>query len=249
MLIDLSREVTNTVGEPDEVTITVLTHEDGAELLGERFGITKDDFPDSMAINNERLSLTTHTSTHMDSPYHYGPISEGKKAKRIDEVPLEWCVNNGIVIDLSSSTSEEPITKNEISEYLKKYELILTPLTIVFINTGSDNKWGSQEFFTNFRGVSRDAIDFLLDFGVKVIGVDSFSVDPPFDKMLKRYDECRDSSVLWPAHILGRSREYCQIERLTNLNLLPKNRTFQVFCAPIKLKKLGAAWCRVIAVV
>ena len=39
MLIDLSREVTNTVGEPDEVTITVLTHEDGAELLGERFGM------------------------------------------------------------------------------------------------------------------------------------------------------------------------------------------------------------------
>lgn len=249
LLIDLSREISNVAGEPDEVSVEVLSHEEGAKVLGEKFGLTQYDFPDNMAINNERISLTTHTGTHMDSPYHYGPSSEGKIAKRISDIPLEWCVNKGIMVDLSDSNSQKPVTKEEIKNYLEKYKIKLVPLTIILINTGADLKWGKPEYFTDFRGISQEALKYLLNFGVKVIGVDSFGFDPPFNRMLKDYTESKDNSFLWPSHIFGRTKEYCQIERLTNLDLLPKGDFFDVFCAPIKIRNLGAGWCRVVAIV
>ncbi len=36
----------------------------------------------------------------MDAPWHYAPTSEGKPARTIDEVPLDWCYGSGIVLDI-----------------------------------------------------------------------------------------------------------------------------------------------------
>jgi cyclase len=40
--------------------------------------------------------------------------------------------------------------------------------------------------------------------------------------------------VLWPAHFLGREREYCQIERPGNLDRLPAPFGFHFSCFPVK---------------
>jgi len=37
---------------------------------------------------SKEIQAITHTGTHVDAPYHYGPTSEGKPARRIDELPL-----------------------------------------------------------------------------------------------------------------------------------------------------------------
>ncbi len=42
--------------------------------------------------------MGVHATTHIDAPWHYSPTTNGQKAKTIDEVPLEWCYGEGLVI-------------------------------------------------------------------------------------------------------------------------------------------------------
>ena len=56
-------------------------------------------------------------------------------------------------------------------------------------------------------------------------------------------------SVLWPAHFTGRRREFCQIERLANLDALPAPFGFYVSALPVKLAGAGAGWARAVAVI
>lgn len=66
--------------------------------------------------------------------------------------------------------------------------------------------------------------------------------------MIEAYRETGDASALWPAHIMGRDRPYLQIERLGNLDRLPRANGFTVSCLPIKLEHADAAWSRVVAI-
>jgi kynurenine formamidase len=53
--------------------------------------------------------------------------------------------------------------------------------------------------------------------------------------------------VLWPAHFVGRKREYCQIERLANLGALPAPTGFTVHALPVRITGAGAGWTRAVA--
>jgi cyclase len=66
--------------------------------------------------------------------------------------------------------------------------------------------------------------------------------------MIKRFLQTRDPGVLWPAHFLGRSRPYYQIERLRNLGSLPA-RGFVVMAMPVLIAGTTAAWTRAVAFV
>ena len=46
----------------------------------------------------------------------------------------------------------------------------------------------------------------------------------------------------------GIDKEYCQIEKLANLDILPSPFGFKVACFPVKLTGVSAGWCRAVAV-
>ena len=71
--------------------------------------ITKKSFPDQEFINEQRISLSVHTGTHLDAPSHFGTRCEGKKPKTIDEIPLEWCYGNGVVLNFCNKGPCEEI--------------------------------------------------------------------------------------------------------------------------------------------
>jgi kynurenine formamidase len=106
---------------------------------------------------------------------------------------------------------------------------------------------GTPGYFQRFRGVSGEATAYLVERGVRVIGVDSFGFDAPFLRMLDEYNRTGDQARLWPAHLHGREHEYCHIERLTNLGAIGRPLGFQVSCFPIKLTGGDAGWSRVVA--
>jgi kynurenine formamidase len=244
--VDLSVPLEMTESEPEPVKIEWIDHRQGACLLLKESGISADCFPDGIGINLERVQLTSHSGTHVDAPIHYGPTSsEGKKARSIDEMPLEWFFGPGLVLDCRGKNNQ--VTEKEIKHALERQNLKLEPGDIVLINTSADSLWGQAEYFTNFRGISVEATEWLINHQIKVIGVDSFGFDPPFHKMIESYKQTGNPKALWPCHILGRKREYCQIERLANLALLPTDRKFLVACFPIKLKNCGASPSRVVA--
>jgi kynurenine formamidase len=97
---------------------------------------------------------------------------------------------------------------------------------------------------TKFAGVSAQAINWLLDKGIRVIGVDSLGFDRPYPAMMKDFISKADKAVLWPAHL-----EYAHIERLANLDKLPEPFGFKVACFPTKIRDAGASFARVVAMV
>src|SRR5262245_4463903 len=103
-LIDLSVSLEHEApGEMVKPRIEYISHRAGG-LTGmmDTFGARPDDFvySDGCGWAVENLAVGSHTATHIDAPYHYGATSDGKPARRIDEVPLEWCFGPGVVLDM-----------------------------------------------------------------------------------------------------------------------------------------------------
>ena len=98
---------------------------------------------------------------------------------------------------------------------------------------------------TNAR--NPNATEFLVDAGVRLIGIDAWGLDRPFDVMAEEA-KAGDTAQLWESHVLGRTKEYCQIERLANLELLPARTGFTVYAFPYLVEGASAGWTRVVAI-
>ncbi|MEM2959145.1 MAG: cyclase family protein, partial [Candidatus Jordarchaeaceae archaeon] len=131
---------------PSEFVLPEIVHEDhkkGAELMKLVFGAGDSDLPDGLGWANDTIKLQTHTGTHLDAPWHYFPTSEGKKSKTIDEIPLEWCFSDGVVLDMRHKPDGSVITVEDIKNALNKIKYKIKPLDIVLIMTGVDKYWGT----------------------------------------------------------------------------------------------------------
>jgi kynurenine formamidase len=258
-LVDLSILVENSVSEPLKMSVERLGHEEGAKKFCQEVAdrntaksdprrLKVDNFPDCAFITLDTVTLPTHMGTHIDAPIHYGAKCEGNPARSVDELPLEWFYSNGVRLDLRHKEAGEFISIEDLKISLEVSEHILKPLDIVLLWTGTDKLWGKREYFSNAPGMSREATEWLVERGIKVIGIDTYGFDRPFVKMLEDFWRTGDSSYLWPAHFYGRDREYIQIERLCNLDRLPATG-FKVICFPLKIKGLDASWVRAVGLV
>jgi kynurenine formamidase len=254
--VDLSSCIEVNSGEVIPIEYEKIDCKQGAKLICENakkfLSIDSDkfvetSFPNHEFISKESIKLETHTGTHVDAPSHFGSPSNGEKPKTIDECPLHWFYGKGILITIKKENTDV-ITKNEIIKELNHTKIRISPENIVLINTGAYKKWGTEEYFSDFCGMSKEATEYILSFGVKVIGIDSYSFDRPFAKMINDYIATGDRGMLWPSHLLGRTKEYVHIERLANLDALTNIEDFDICCFPIKLKNMDAAWSRVVAI-
>jgi cyclase len=253
-LIDLSTPVDARQWEPEPVEHTPMSPAQGAQhmisAMREHFGLelSAEELPDGEFLNNDTFKLTVHTGTHVDAPAHYGSRASYGTPRTIDELPLDWFFQPGFVLDL---TDQPPGAAGAavLEKALGRISYQPQPFDIALLYTGADQRSGTPEYFTEFTGLDGEATHFLLDFGIKVIGTDAFSLDAPFTHILTEYRRTGDNCGLWPAHFAGREREYCQIERLANLGALPSPYGFQVSCLPIKLRGAGAGWSRAVAIV
>ena len=191
--------------------------------------------------------MGVHSTTHIDAPWHYGPTSGGKPAKKIHEVPLEWCYGPGVVIDMKHKEDFDPITVADVQGFLEREQITLAPGMIVLIKTGRDRHMGTKEFFTHGTGMSAAATDWLIDQGIKVMGIDQWGWDLPLPYLVQEAKRTNNPELFWEAHLVGIDKEYCHMEQLTNLDALPYTG-FTVSCLPIKLKDASAAPARVVAI-
>ena len=263
-IIDLSLPIDDKAFEIHHVEIERVSHAAGVEkfnrvimgktlkgkiqhLLGKRI-LRKEDVPDEEFLSLEVVHAPVHIGTHLDYSFHYGTRSEGRASKTINELPLEWCFSDGVVLDFIHKKPGEVISREDIKSALKKINYGLKVLDIVLLKTGADKFFGRRDYLINYPGVAPEAIDFMLDAGIKLIGIDALGFDRPYKFMMQDFMRTRDSAYLWPAHFFGRKREYAHIERLANLDKLP-SFGFKISCFPVKIKDAGAAWARVVAMV
>ena len=109
-----------------------------------RFECDKEDLPNGLGWANEYITLGTHVGTHMDAPWHYHPLSEGEKAKTIDELPVEWFYSDGVVIDMRHKRPGEVITSWDLKKALHEIKYDIAPFDIVLVMTGADETMGNQ---------------------------------------------------------------------------------------------------------
>lgn len=260
-IIDLSLPIDEKAFEVHKVEIERVTHAAGVEkfnrvIMGKTwlgklkyaFGariLKKEELPDEEFLSLEIVHSPVHVGTHLDYSFHYGSKSEGRASKTAEEIPLEWCYADGVKLDLSFKKPNETINAQDLESALKKINYTLKTNDIVLIRTGADKLYGSPKYFTDYPGIDISAIDFLLDRGIKIFGVDTMGIDRPYKFMLKEFLE--EKKPLYPTHFYGRKREFIHIERLGNLENLP-DFGFKVICFPVKIKQTGAAWSRVVAI-
>jgi len=230
------------------VDIKYRTHEQGAQDMLPAFDCKLEDLPGRGGWSVETLTLTTHDGTHVDAPWHYAPVSEGKKAHSIDEMPIEWFYGNGVVLDMRHKPQGAAVTTADLKAALKKINYTLKPGDIVCLQTGADRYWGTREYYNAGCGLVRESTLWLIEQGVRVIGTDAWGLDRPFNAIRADFQKSRDKTIIWSAHYAGMEKEYCQIEKLTNLEKLPRATGFKIACFPVKIRGASGGWVRVAAI-
>ncbi len=193
------------------------------------------------------VKIGTHATTHIDAPYHYADLCEGKPAKTAEQIPLELCHGDGIVIDMSAKADNDPVTIDDIQRQLRKTGAEIKPNTIVLIRTDRDRLMGTKAYPNAGPGVSLEATEWLIDQGVRVMGTDQWGWDMPLAEQIRLAKKNNDRELFWNAHLLGSKKEYFHVEQLTNLAALPPFG-FQVFLFPLKLRGASAAPVRAVAI-
>lgn len=244
-IYDLSDTLSNATSE-FEFNRHEITYLDPAETAAQSadWGLGPEYWPGGLALAAEVVTLSTHSGTHVDAPAHYGPAERGR-ARTIDEVPLEWCFGNGVLLDFRGHDRVRGITRADVEQELARIGHELEPLDIVLVMTGTDLRAPGYEL--RHPGLRVEATEFLVDRGVRLIGIDAWGLDRPFDIMIE--DAKAGRAQFWESHLLGRRKEYCQIERLANLDALPAPTGFLVAAFPVKIEGASAGWARVVAIV
>jgi kynurenine formamidase len=226
-------------------------HERGLDSMLNSFpGVKKEELPDGMAWAVETITMSTHSGTHLDAPYHYHPkMDKGKPSATIDEIPLAWCFSDGVLLDFRHKGDGDRITAEDVEKELKRIDYEIKPLDIVLVQTGAEKAWGKPEYLVTGGGMTRESTLYLTERGVRVVGIDAWSWDRPLPLIAQEFQKNRDPKVIWEAHFAGIEIGYCHMEKMANLSGIGRPHGFTVCCFPIKIKRASAGWVRPVAII
>jgi arylformamidase len=113
--------------------------------------------------NVSTLHLSAHSGTHVDAPRHF--FDEGPGAEAL---PLEMLCGRARVIAITSrkGITAEDLAKSDLSEDVR-----------VLVKTSNSRLWGSPAFRQDFIGMTESGAKYLIEHGIKVVGVDYLSVE------------------------------------------------------------------------
>ncbi|MFO8077961.1 MAG: cyclase family protein, partial [Thermoplasmatota archaeon] len=168
---------------------------------------------EKQGFNEQQISISTHTSTHIDAPYHM--LSKGKP---LSAYPIEYFIGKAVVINVC----DQQQIKADLGNVEKD--------DIVFFNTGHQSQCHTSDYFSNPPVISRKTAEELIKKHVRIVGIDSFTVD----------------SHPYPVHHLFFNHDICIVEGLIHLEQILQHR-FRCYILPLKLRKSDGAPCRVIA--
>jgi kynurenine formamidase len=247
-IVDLSVPIEESDSEPFKPTVQHMDHKMGAQVMSGIFSVPAEDLPGGLGWANDNITLITHAGTHLDAPWHYAPTAGGDRAMTIDEVPLEWCYSDGVVLDMRHKEDGDRIGVEDVVSELERISYDVKPFDIVLIMTGVDKYWGSPDYINHGPGMVKDSTLWLIEKGVRVMGIDAWGFDRPFVKITEEYQREGDASIIWEAHFAGIEHPYCHLEKLANLDSLPPHG-FKVACFPVKITGGSAGWCRPVGII
>lgn len=114
--------------------------------------------------NLSKLTLGTHTGTHMDAPWHFDDTGE-----RIHELALERLMGGAYVADLRGHA----VITQEVLEQAG----VPDSCTRLLLKTDNGHLWDDPNFRNDFVYLTGDAADWILSHKIDLIGMDYLSVE------------------------------------------------------------------------
>jgi len=245
-LIDLSAPIRPDPAEYPEPLRTEIEYSDhaaGAATIEAVFGVGSELLCEGEGWATETFTrFGTHNSTHVDAPWHYNSTIAGERAQTIDELPLEWFLAPGIVVDATDRADGEPLSAADMEDRVPRPP---AERDIVLVHTGRDAYIDEPDYIARGPGVTAEATRWLFERGVRVMGIDAWGWDEPLHLQAEHAKQSGEPGVFWAAHQCD--LPYSQIERLVNLDRLPL-QGFEVACFPLRLVGGSAAPARVVAI-
>jgi kynurenine formamidase len=248
-IVDLSAPIVASppeTPEPLRTEITFSDHAAGAQAIEAMLGVPPELLRGGEGWAVEEFTrLGTHNTTHVDAPWHYNSTVAGERAQTIDELPLEWFLAPGVVLDFHTKDDGVAVTEGEVQTELGRIAHELSPGDIVLVRTDRDAFLEAPDYMVRGPGVTAEATRWLYDQGVRVMGIDAWGWDAPLNVQAERARESGEKGIFWAAH--QADIPYCQIERLANLAALPQTG-FEVACFPLRVVGGSAGPARVVAI-
>jgi len=170
-----------------------------------------------------KITMLTHTGTHMDAPAH---ILE--EAKTLDQLPIDHFFGKAFLLDL------RPFNKSTIEvAMLSPHRDTLRKVDFLLLHTGWAAYWDTRRYFSEYPVLSLEAATWLGKLNLKGLGMDTISAD-------------NIDSRTFPVHKILLGSGCLLIENLTNLESLPVNG-FDFSCFPIKLVNTDGSPVRAVA--
>lgn len=176
-------------------------------------------------FHEKRMSLFSHTGTHIDAPVHIIP-----GGRCLDRFAVDHFAGRACVLDFPASSGQSIEIKK-----LQTCEPLITKCEFVFLKTGWSRFWGSDAYFKGYPVLTLEAAEWLCSFPLKGVGMDTISADIPGTKA-------------FPVHRALLSRDILLIENLTNLDAIT-DAFFLFFCLPMKIERADGSPVRAAAVV
>lgn len=168
--------------------------------------------------NISKLTLGSHTGTHVDGLNHFIQGSLG-----VDQMPLDATIGRAKVIEIKD---HESIKIAEI-----KPHNLQTGDRVLFKTQNSQRCYDTDEFVPDFVYISTEAAKYLANKGVRTVGVDYLSVGGYQGNVVEVHHALLGSGV-WV------------IEGLNLAQVSPGE--YELICLPIKIKDGDAGLARAI---
>ena len=163
-------------------------------------------------LNITEIHMVAHHGTHVDAPRHF--LSDGPC---FDEIPLERLYGPGVVWRIEKG----PLELIEPADFEAARPLV-QPGDIVLLDTGWA-QYVNTERYEDHPSLSASAAQWLVDHGVKMLGVDFSTPDLTIHKRPADFD--------WPVHHILLALGVLVAEHVTNLRELSNQRAEILFLA------------------
>lgn len=203
-LIDLSHRIYDGLitykGLPAPIICDYLSREQSQKVYG-----------DDYQVQIGKIDMVTNTGTYLDSPFHFDVQGDDLAALSLDmlaDLPA-------IVVDASDQI--------EVGVGFFR-DLDLTGKAVL-VKTNWSQHWNTEQYFENHAYLTEEAALFLVERGVKLVGIDSHNIDDTRGKLRPVHK-----------HLLGNNVLIC--EHMTNLDNLPTSG-LRFFAVPPKITGVG----------
>lgn len=176
-----------------------------------------------------KITIGTHSGTHIDSPRHF--IAKGKT---IEKIHIEQLCGKAIILNFSKAPFKKKICIKDLKKKIGSSKLEKK----LIIRYDWEIRSTRKNYFTHHPYLSKAACEWLVKKKIDLLGFDCPQPDNPLNSFGSKND-AENHKILLKNNIII-------VEYLINLRKI-KRKKFQLFVCPLKIKNGDGAPSRCFA--